>query len=251
MPSIFPTDLFFRGKSALNGGNQAQQSYRFILKINGVDAALIKDVTVPKYKINTTSYNMLDYKFNFPGKVEWTNPISFTVLQMIDEDSVTSALGFFMSKLNNSSYYASPMGIGDGERDAAGNILPFAAVKEYAQVAYNVRNKISDFVNNPVGYFTQQGYERLANEGTVFDLSKQKLEKALGRVEIVTMDEEGNSLDSWRLNGAFISAVTPTDLTYDSEKVSTIKIDITYDWASYGYLGVYAEEDSVLRVFGI
>ena len=65
------------------------------------------------------------------------------------------------------------------------------------------------------------------------------------------MDEEGKIFDSWRLNGGFISAVTPVDLTYESEKLSTVKVEVTYDYANYGFRGVFAEEDAVVRALPI
>lgn len=227
--------LFF-DKSSLVSGKQAQQSYRFILNVKGVDAALIQDVTAPKYKVTPVSYDILDYKFHYPGKVEWSNPISFTVLQILDEETVVSTVGLFMKKLYDSAYYASPMGIGTGEKDL---LLPNAL--------YNARDTISTFVNNG----PNTGYARTSTEGTVLDFSKQKLTSALGRVEIKTIDEEGKVFDSWRLNNAFIVGITPTDLSYKTETISTVKIDVQYDWASYGFRGVYAEEDSILRILGI
>jgi hypothetical protein len=34
------------------------------------------------------------------------------------------------------------------------------------------------------------------------------------------LDEDGNAYDCWKLNGTFISSVTPTNLTYDTETIS-------------------------------
>ena len=141
-----------------------------------------------------------------------------------------------MNKLYNPAYYASPMGIGAGERD----IVPISKVYEY-------RDKTAAFLNNG----PNTGYARTAGEGTVLDLSKQKLTAALGTIQINTLDTDGNIFDSWRLNGGFISAITPVDLTYESEKLSTVKVEVTYDYASYGFRGVFAEEDAVTRITSI
>lgn len=225
----------FSDKSSLLTGKQAQQVYRFILRVKGVDAALIQNVTIPKYKVTTTSYNMMEYKFNYPTKVEWQNPITFDVLQILDSDLLTSTLGFFMSKVYDSGYYASPMGIGEGKKDT---ILPNSL--------YNLRDNISTFFNNGPNV----GYVRNSSEGTVLDFSKQKLSAALGIIEIKTLDEEGAVFESWRLNGAFITGITPTDLNYNNEALSTVKVEVTYDWADYGFRGVYAEQDAVSRILG-
>lgn len=227
---------FFVDKSALITGKQAQQTHRFVLRVKGIDSALITNVTIPKYKITTTKYNILDYTVNYPGKVEWQSPITFDVIQLLDDTALTSVLGYFMNKLYNSAYYASPMGIGAGERD----IVPIGKV-------YEARDKAAQFLNNGPNV----GYTRTAGEGTVLDLSKQKLTAALGVIQINTLDTDGNIFDSWRLNGGFISAVTPVDLTYESEKLSTVKVEVTYDYASYGFRGVFAEEDAVVRITSI
>lgn len=228
--------LFF-DRSYLTTGKQLQQTHRFILRLSGVDAALIQDVTVPSYTIETKEYEMLEYTFRYPEKVKWDGKIDFTIIEPLDEDVLTTTLGFFMSTLYNSSFYASPLGIGEAQKDAT---IPNKLVE--------TRNKISKFVNNK----PNSGYTRQANEGTVLEVSKQKLSSELGIVEIHTLDTEGNIYDCWKLNGAFITGIAPTDLTYENEKLSTVKVSLSYDWASYGFRGVYAEEGSASRaLFGL
>lgn len=227
---------YFLNKSSLISGKQAQQTHRFVLRVKGVDSALITGVSSPKYKMTSEKFTMLGYDFNYPAKIEWQNPITFDVIQILDDTTITSTLGYFMSKLYNSAYYASPLGIGDGEKDI---LLPDSL--------YNARDKTAAFLNNG----PNTGYARKSGEGSILDLSKQKLTAALGIVEINTLDEEGKIFESWRLRGAYISGITPTDLAYENEKLSTVKVELTYDWADYGFRGVFAEEDAVVRIFSI
>lgn len=226
----------FTGKSSLVSGKQAQQGYRFLLNIKGIDAALIGKVTSPSYKTTTKTFQMLEYKFNYPGMPEWNNEVTFDILQIIDEELITSTIGLFMSKLYNQAYYASPMGVGTGDRDM---FIPNSL--------YNKRSEISDFVNNG----PKKGYMRNPTEGTVLDYSKQKLTTALGMVQIKLLDEQGKTFESWRLNQAFIKDVTPGDLSYDTETLSKVTVKLSYDWADYGFRGVYAEEDVVSRILTI
>jgi len=226
----------FYDKSSLITAKQAQQSHRFVLRVGGIDSALIKNVTVPSYTIETKKYSMLEYEFSYPTKVKWSGKVSFDIIQMLEKDTFYSSIGFFMSKLYNSNYYASPMGIGSGERDV---ILP------------NSFYKVKDNIVNFFELGLNSGYQRTRDEGTVLEISKQKLGAILGIVKIENLDEDGNIYDSWKLNGAFITSVTPTNLTYENETVSTIKVELSYDWADYGFRGVYAEEDSVKRIFGL
>lgn len=226
--------LFF-DKSSLITGKQAQQSYRFVLNVRGIDVAIIRSVISPKYKVEVTKYQILDHEVSYPNKPKW-DPVSFEILQIVDKDIFTTTIGFFMSKLYDSAYYASPMGIGTGQRDA---ILP------------NSLFTLKDEIVSAFNYGINTGYVRGTNEGTVLDFSKQKLTSALGIVIIKSLDEDGKEYDSWKLQGAFITGITPSDFTYESEKVSTVKVDLTYDWAEYGFRGVYAEQDSVQRILGI
>jgi len=230
--------LYF-DRSSLTSGKQAQQQHRFILRVAGIDAALIKDVAVPKYKIDTTTYDLLDYKFNYPGKVTWTSPVDFTIIQLIDQGIFYSTIGFFMSKLYNYGYNATPTGIGSAERDIT---IPSSL--------FNTRQGINALFGGGIGG-DLGGYVRSASEGTVLDLSKGKLTAAIGNVIISSLDEEGRVFDSWRLNNAFISSITPTDYTYDSEKISTVKVSLAYDWAEYGFRGVFAEENAVKSIVGL
>ena len=64
------------------------------------------------------------------------------------------------------------------------------------------------------------------------------------------LDENGDIFESWRLNGAFITSVESSNLTYADEKLATVKVELSYDWADYGFRGVYAEQDSVSRILG-
>jgi hypothetical protein len=225
--------LFF-DKSYITNGRQLQQSHRFVLRLKGIDAALIQTSGVPTYTIAVKEYEMLEYTFRYPDKLKWDGKLEFTIIEPLDEEILVSTLGYFMSKIYNSSFYSSPMGLGTGQRDIA-----------LSNDIYDARQKASNFFNNGI----VGGYERRADEGSVLELSKQKLSAQLGNVQISTLDTNGNIYDAWRLNGAFITAITPTDLSYESEKISTIKVSLSYDWASYGFRGVFAEEDSVLRAY--
>lgn len=192
--------LFF-DKSSLINGKQIQQTHRFLLKIQGVDAALISKVEAPSYQTKTAQYTLLDYTFNFPVNPVWKSPISFDIIDVLDPDIFTTSLGFFMGKLHDSNYYLSPSGLAAG-------------------------------LNNQLDY------------------SKQNLTAALGVMEILTLDEDGQIYDCWKLNNAMITQIKPADLTYDREDIAKLNVEVTYDWANYGFRGVYGEEGSLLTVLG-
>jgi hypothetical protein len=229
---IFPA--LFLGKSQLVSGKQAQQSHRFILRIRGIDSALIQDVTTPKYSIETATYDLLEHEYHYPKKLKWKGPIDFTVIQILDNDVFASSLGYMVSKVIDARFYASPVGIGNPKSKFLPDLPVGSGV--FAGIKGILGGKVTKF--GP-------------NKGTVFDLSKEKLMASLGTVEIKTLDEDGRIYEGWKLGNAFVTTVTPTDFKYENETVSTVKVSISYDWAQYGFKGVYAEENAVTTLQGL
>jgi hypothetical protein len=63
-------------------------------------------------------------------------------------------------------------------------------------------------------------------------VSKNLMGAALGNVNIIHMDADGNDLETWLLHNAFIKSVKFSDLDYDSEDLSTCDLELRYDWAT-------------------
>jgi hypothetical protein len=80
-----------------------QQSYRFILMIEGFDAAYITNVSRPSYNINTRAFKLLNWTFNYPMELKW-NTINFTLREIFDRDLFNTSVGVFMDKLGHLSW---------------------------------------------------------------------------------------------------------------------------------------------------
>jgi len=57
-----------------------------------------------------------------------------------------------------------------------------------------------------------------------------------GTIEILQLDADGNTddanvLEKWTLRNAWVSKIQPSELSYDSEDLSTIEVELVYDWA--------------------
>jgi len=76
-----------------------QHSYRFLLRLEGVDVALIKDVSRPGYTISTSEHRLLNWHFHFPESIKW-DEINFTIIEL----SSSSVADIFMRKLKGCSY---------------------------------------------------------------------------------------------------------------------------------------------------
>ena len=83
----------------------------------------------------------------------------------------------------------------------------------------------------------ESGYDNPDNidEERLKDLSKADLMRSLGRVAIQMLDPDGEIYEEWKLHGAFITDVKPSELNYGSEDLINIGITVTYDWAELIY----------------
>jgi len=57
-----------------------------------------------------------------------------------------------------------------------------------------------------------------------------------GDIEILQLDASGNTddanvLEKWTLRNAWVKKIAPSELSYDSEELSTVELEIRFDWA--------------------
>lgn len=62
--------------------------------------------------------------------------------------------------------------------------------------------------------------------------SKAKTNFALGGVEINQLDADGIAIESWRLHNPFLKKVSFSELDYENDELSTIELELRYDWAT-------------------
>jgi hypothetical protein len=75
-------------------------------------------------------------------------------------------------------------------------------------------------------------------DGTGFKtFTKSSLVTTNGNLEIETQDAEGNPIEIWTLNNAFITNVKFGDFDYSSEDMREISLTFKYDWASCEFPG--------------
>jgi hypothetical protein len=72
------------------------------------------------------------------------------------------------------------------------------------------------------------------NAGTMKTISKSRLSGATGnsgKVLIQQLDVDGLTIEEWTLHNAWIKSVKPSELSYDTEDLSTYDIELRFDWA--------------------
>jgi len=82
------------------------------------------------------------------------------------------------------------------------------------------------------GYiFPEAGYEQTANSAAFNTMNKAKAVAALGTFQIIQLDAVGEAVETWTLHNAFFTSVQFSDLSYDSDDLSDITLEVVYDWA--------------------
>jgi hypothetical protein len=197
------------GKDNLKSGTQAALSDRFMLEIEGLDFALIESVSRPGYKIETESYQLMEYKFNYPKRVEFDTTVDVTIIELLDPEVNMTQMENVMSRILNKKFYTTPSGIADP------------------------KNPLID-----LGGFMGE------ETNTTFNLSKNALTNAISMgtksaITIHTLDSEGRKYESMRLNGAMITAVKFSGLKSSGAEINKITLTITFDYVDYGRRNSY------------
>ena len=100
----------------------------------------------------------------------------------------------------------------------------------FGSVLGNLMNKLTDLGYSYPNYITPDDYR---------NLSKENLTLGSGQVTIESLDHDGFIHEAWRLHNPMITSLAPSQLSYDGEELTSIEVKVTYDWAEYGYKGLF------------
>ena len=85
--------------------NSIQSQFRFLLRVNGVPFALVNNVDRPSPQISPPKeYQLLNWKFKYPGAFVTWNNINFTISEVFDNSLVDSISGIVMRKIKDLGY---------------------------------------------------------------------------------------------------------------------------------------------------
>lgn len=92
-----------------------------------------------------------------------------------------------------------------------------------------------DAVANTLAIVAGSGYALPTSIATTPDntttISKASSIASLGGVFIEQIDNLGNRIEQWSLNGAFITEVGYSELSYDNDELTELTLKFRYDWA--------------------
>lgn len=77
----------------------------------------------------------------------------------------------------------------------------------------------------------KSGYNFPTDPNQVTTISKAAAVAALGRVAIQQINAEGGTVEEWELVNAWIKSVKYGELSYDSDDLTTISLELRYDYA--------------------
>tara|TARA_B100000282_G_C31677383_1_gene465061 strand:+ start:353 stop:976 length:624 start_codon:yes stop_codon:yes gene_type:complete len=101
---------------------EPKRKYRFLLSFNGIPQWIVKTTGKPNFSVTESEHNFINYKFYYPGRLEWEE-ISITLVDPVDPDASHTMLQL----IENSGYVAPHNFLNDPQgRGKASNVVTFS-----------------------------------------------------------------------------------------------------------------------------
>ena len=96
----------------------------------------------------------------------------------------------------------------------------------------DMSKKLLAFVRN-AGYVYPGDFSPSPSDPNYYrkSLGKANMIDQIGQVTIDTMNTEGETIETWKLNNVWVKSVTYNQLTYGSEDLVELGLELSYDWA--------------------
>lgn len=78
---------------------EPKRQFRWLLYIAGMPQFIVKNVKKPSFSVAVTPHDFINYKFKYPGRVEWQD-VTITIVDPVQPDSTASLVKI----LENSGY---------------------------------------------------------------------------------------------------------------------------------------------------
>lgn len=125
--------------------------------------------------------------------------------------------------------------VSEVEHNYLDNKFYFPGRVSWNEVSFTLVDPISvDAVSQTNKILEDMGYVVKANENSKTTMSKKKAATtngALPAVVISILDADGNPIEVWTLNNAFLKSAKYGDLDYSSDDLRSVEMTVRYDWA--------------------
>lgn len=184
-----------------NAGFEPKRAFRFKVTIAGIEPFYVKKITKPKFTLQEAEHKFLNRSYFFPGHVTW-DPVTVT---FVDDTN-----GAVMSQLTN-AVVSGQYGDIAGAQDLGGLGIDNRTFRTVQKKA--------------LSQATFDGVLSLPTEPS-------DLEATSSPIIIQQIDSTDQIVvEEITLYNGWIKSITPTELSYDTEDLSSYDVEIRYDWA--------------------
>mgnify|MGYP001163741295 CR=1 FL=1 len=129
---------------------EPKRKYRFLLSFNGIPQWIIKTTGKPNFTVTESEHAFINYKFYYPGRLEWAE-ITVSLVDPVDPDASHTMLQL----IENSGYVAPHNFLNDPQsRGKASNVVTFSKKRAVDAVGGRMYIHMIDEDGSPVETWT-------------------------------------------------------------------------------------------------
>ena len=187
-----------------NSGFEPKRAFRFKVTIAGIEPFYVKKITKPKFTLQEAEHKFLNRSYFFPGHVTW-DPVTVTFV----DDTDAAMLSKLTTVVANANYGdikgKDTLGLGTGNDQ------------------YRTVNK--HFLSDGTGNNAGPALETSAQAAPALDANSQAISiEQIDSTSLIVVEKI-------ELYNGWIKSITPSELSYDTEDLSSYDVEIRYDWA--------------------
>jgi hypothetical protein len=190
--------MAFWNEAALEPKRKFKFLIRFGRASEGLPSFIAKKCDKPSFDVSETPHDFLGHKFYYPGRVTWKE-VTATVID--------------------------PAGSGGADDEDSSTVT--APSTDVTDAVYKL--------------LLRAGYQSPTAAGaaitgagagsTLRTMAKGTATRQFDQIQIIQIDANGNALETWTLNNAWVKSVNFGNLDYSSDDINDITFTFRYDWA--------------------
>ena len=190
--------MAFWNEAALEPKRKFKFLIRFGAASDKLPSFIAKKCDKPSFDVSEVKHDFLGHAFYYPGRVSWKE-VSATIID--------------------------PAGTGTaGDTDAA---TLAASTNDVADALYQILLSAGYQSPTAAGAAITGG----TSLSTLRTMAKGTATAQFSQIEILQLDANGNAIEIWTLNNAFIKSVNFGGLDYSSDDINEVSMTFRYDWA--------------------
>ena len=191
-----------------NSGFEPKRAFRFKVTIAGIEPFYVKKITKPKFTLQEAEHKFLNRSYFFPGHVTW-DPVTVTFVDDV-HGNVVNKLSAAIANSNYADIISNPMTKND----------PYRTIQKQGLNKYTAEGALGTGQINPLIPIPSE------------PLTASVLATVGNAILIEQIDSTGDIVvEQTVLHNGWIKSITPSELSYDTEDLSTYDLEIRYDWA--------------------